>query len=152
MANRIASSASAAASPPKYAKTSPSPVTAFAYLQLKQKTSSLAASDYWPLVKCLLSRTSQSIGEFQQVISPVPVCPLRLPAFLRCITKPYASPHPHPTSSEQPTHAGTRMVIFTIVTLTKATFPRAKRSHPLDRSPQPLSYELTVPIRKDSGT
>ncbi|KAK1230739.1 hypothetical protein PQX77_006162 [Marasmius sp. AFHP31] len=126
-------------------------------MQSKQKTSSTAASGYRLLVERLLSRTSRSIGEFQQVISPVPLRLLWLSTFLRCIPEPFASPTPSPpTSSEQPIHAGTRMVVFAIITLKKATIPRAKRSHPLDESLQPLLYELTVSIRgvqlKDSET
>ncbi|KAK1220944.1 hypothetical protein PQX77_016257 [Marasmius sp. AFHP31] len=139
--------ASASASPPKCAKTSPSPITAFAHMQLKEKTSSSAASGYRLLVERLLSRTSRSIEEFHLVISPVPICPLRLPAFLRCIPEPYASAHPqfravHPRWNSDGSSP-------------PSSLSKSNR-HPLNGSPQPLSSELTVPTRgvqlKDSET
>ncbi|KAK1217841.1 hypothetical protein PQX77_019496 [Marasmius sp. AFHP31] len=104
-----------------------------------QKTSSSAASGYWLAVEHLLSRTSQSIGDPNSSSSAV--------NFSAVYTRTVHIPPPPspPPSSEQSTHAGTRMVIFAIITLKNSNHP--KRSRPLDGSPQPLSYELTVPIR-----
>ncbi|KAK1228266.1 hypothetical protein PQX77_008697, partial [Marasmius sp. AFHP31] len=108
--------------------TSPEPITAFGRRYLRQLRQ---VTGCWLNASCQgrLGRSgssNQSSLQFQFVLSDRQL-------FYGAYPNRTPPPTPRPTSSEQSIHAGTRN--------------RPKRSHPLDESPQPLSYELTIPTR-----
>ncbi|KAK1217467.1 hypothetical protein PQX77_019879 [Marasmius sp. AFHP31] len=99
-----------------------------------QKTSSSAASGYRLPAEHLLSRTSR----FQLATSPVPIRPLRLSTFygvypnlpnkFRAVLKVSSTMELHPQKKHPSQKKSPSEVVST-------------------ESPQPLSYELTIPIR-----
>ncbi|KAL0063254.1 hypothetical protein AAF712_009856 [Marasmius tenuissimus] len=150
MANRIVSSASAAASPPKCAKTSPEPVTASAYSQSKQKTSSSAASDSSQPVEPPRQRRLHRLG------SPIQL-PLHLEFlfFLRQLLHHPRSDGTHPTTSSPSTSSEQNRRFhpcwnedrdFRDYNPQESDCTQGSHS---PRSPRriPQPYEITVPIR-----